>query len=115
MIVVCGLVPQTEPNTHKMKGKRRRHDPGFKARVALEALKGVKTIQEIAKEFDVHPVQVSEWKKTMAQNAASAFGGGAGKADAEEFERERERLHAKIGQQAVELDWLTKKSRQLGL
>jgi transposase-like protein len=83
--------------------------------VALEALKGVKTIQEIAKEFDVHPVQVSEWKKTMAQNAASAFGAGAGKTGAEEFEQERARLHAKIGQQAVELDWLTKKSRQLGL
>ena len=109
------MVPQTEPNTHKMKSKRRRHDPEFKARVALEALKGVKTIQEIAKEFDVHPVQVSEWKKTMAQNAASAFGGGAGKTEAEDFERERERLHAKIGQQAVELDWLTKKSKQLGL
>jgi hypothetical protein len=60
-------------------------------------------------------VQVSEWKKTMAKNAASAFGAGAGKTDAEEFERERARLHAKIGQQAVELDWLTKKSKQLGL
>ena len=98
-----------------MKGKRRRHDPEFKARVALEAIKGVKTIQEIAKEFDVHPVQVSEWKKTMAQNASSAFGAGAGRTDADEFERERERLHAKIGQQAIELDWLTKKSKQLGL
>jgi transposase len=98
-----------------MKGKRRRHDPEFKARVALEALMGVKTIQEIAKEFDVHPVQVSEWKKTMAKNAASAFGAGAGKTDAGEFEQERARLHAKIGQQAVELDWLTKKSKQLGL
>jgi transposase/putative transposase len=98
-----------------MKGKRRRHDPEFKARVALEALKGVKTIQEIAKEYEVHPVQVSEWKKVMAQNAASAFGASAGCSDAEEFEKERARLHAKIGQQAVELDWLTKKSKQLGL
>jgi transposase/putative transposase len=98
-----------------MKGKRKRHDPEFKARVALEALKGIKTIQEIAKEFDVHPTQVSDWKKTMAKNAASAFGAGAGGADADEFERERARLHAKIGQQAVELDWLTKKSKQLGL
>jgi transposase len=80
-----------------MKGKRRRHDPEFKARVALEALKGVKTIQEIAKEYNVHPVQVSEWKK-VAQNAASA-----GSSDAEEFEKERARLHAKIGQQAVEI------------
>jgi len=98
-----------------MKGKRRRHDPEFKARVALEAIKGIKTIQQIAKEFDIHPVQVSEWKKTMAEGAASVFGPGAGRTDAEEFERERARLHAKIGQQAIELDWLTKKSKQLGL
>ena len=46
MIVVCGSGVKTEPNTHKMKGKRRRHDPEFKARVALEAFKGVKTIQQ---------------------------------------------------------------------
>jgi transposase/putative transposase len=98
-----------------MKAKRKRHDPEFKARVALEAIKGVKTVQEIAKEFDVHPTQVSDWKKTMAKNAASAFGPGAGSSDAEDFERERAGLHAKIGQQAVELDWLTKKSKQLGL
>ena len=98
-----------------MKGKRRRHDPEFKARVALEAIKGVKTIQEIAKEYDVHPQQVTDWKKTMAANAASVFGAGAGKAPEEQFERERERLHAKIGQQAIELEWLTKKSKQLGL
>ena len=98
-----------------MKATRRRHDPEFKARVALEALKGVKTIQQIAKDYDVHPVQVSEWKKTMAEGAATVFGPGAGKTEAEEFERERAQLHAKIGQQAVELDWLTKKSKQLGL
>jgi putative transposase len=48
-------------------------------------------------------VQVSEWKKTMANNAASVFGSGADRAEAEQFERERERLHAKIGQQAIEL------------
>jgi transposase len=98
-----------------MKGKRRRHDPEFKARVALEAIKGVKTIQEIAKEFDVHPVQVSEWKKTMAKNAASVFGPGRGQERCRGVRAERARLHAKIGQQAVELDWLTKKSKQLGL
>jgi transposase-like protein len=50
-----------------MKGKRRRHDPEFEASVALEALKGVKTIRQTVKEFDMHPVQVSEWKKTKAQ------------------------------------------------
>ena len=72
MILVCGSGIKTEPNTHKMKGKRRRHDPEFKARVALEALKGVKTIQQIAKDFDIHPVQVSDWKKAMAQAPANA-------------------------------------------
>jgi transposase/putative transposase len=98
-----------------MKGKRRRHDPEFKARVALEALKGIKTIQQIAKDFDIHPVQVSEWKKTMAEGAASVFGPGSGMTEGEDFERERAQLHAKIGKQAMELDWLTKKSKQLGL
>lgn len=98
-----------------MKAKRRRHDGEFKARVALEALKGIKTIQQIAKDFDVHPVQVSEWKKIMAAGAASAFAPGADKTGADDFERERAQLHAKIGQQAIELDWLSKKSKQLGL
>ena len=50
-----------------MNAKRKRHDPEFKARVALEALKGVKTIQQIAKDFDIHPVQASEWKKKMEE------------------------------------------------
>ena len=115
MIVRCGADRKTEPNTRKMKAKRRRHEPEFKARVALEAIRGVKTIQEIAKEFDLHPVQISEWKKTMTQNAASAFGASSGGSTAEDFERERSQLHAKIGQLAVELDWLSKKSKQLGL
>ena len=49
-----------------MKAKRERHDPEFKARVALEALNGVKIIQQISKDLDIHPVRVSEWKKKMA-------------------------------------------------
>ena len=56
-----------------MKAKRRRHDPEFKARVALEALKGVKTIQQIAKDYEVHPVQVSDWKKTIQEGVAGVF------------------------------------------
>lgn len=98
-----------------MSKTRRRHDPEFKARVALEALKGGRTIQEIASEFGIHPVQVSEWKKVMAANAAMVFDPQAAKAGAEDFEAERQRLHAKIGEQAVALDWLAKKSKQLGL
>jgi transposase len=98
-----------------MKAKRRRHEPEFKARVAIEALKNARTIQEIAKEFEIHPVQVSEWKKQMLESAPDAFGAGRKKPGAEDFEQQRERLHAKIGQQAVEIDFLRKKSKQLGL
>ena len=98
-----------------MKAKRRRHDPEFKARVALEALKGVKTIQQIAKDYQVHPVQVSEWKKTMTEGATGIFGPGKGKTEGGDFEQERSSLHSKIGQLTVEVDFLRKKSRQLGL
>ena len=56
-----------------MKAKRRRHDPEFKARVALVALKGIKTIQQIAKDYEVHPVQVSDWKKTIPEGVAGVF------------------------------------------
>lgn len=98
-----------------MKAKRRRHDPEFKARVGLEALKGIKTIQQVAKEFDVHPVQVSDWKKAIQEGVAGVFERGAGNARGDEFEREREQLHAKIGDLTVKLDFVTKKSKQLGL
>ena len=98
-----------------MKAKRRRHEAAFKARVALEAMKGIKTVQQIAKEFEIHPVQVSEWKKAMTQGAAGVFGGEQTKARGEEFDKEREKLHSKIGQLTVELDFLQKKSKQLGL
>jgi transposase-like protein len=98
-----------------MKAKRRRHEPEFKARVALEALKGIQSIQQIAKDFDIHPVQVSDWKKAMIEGATGVFGPSREKAAGEDFERQRDELHAKIGQLTVEVDFLRKKSKQLGL
>lgn len=98
-----------------VKAKRRRHEPEFKARVAIEAIKGIKTIQQIAKEFEVHPVQVSDWKKKMLDGVADVFEAGKKKNPTEAFDAQREQLHAKIGQQAVEIDFLRKKSKQLGL
>lgn len=98
-----------------MKTKRKRHQPEFKARVALEALKGVKTVQQIAKEYKVHPVQVSEWKKMMVEGAAEAFSAGRSKTSEEDFDRERKKLQAKIGELTIDLDWLREKSKQLGL
>ena len=115
MIAVAGETNGIEPKPLKMKAKRRRHDPEFKARVALEAIKGIKTIQQIASEYGIHSVQVSEWKKKMLEGAPEVFEAGRGKARAGDFEREREKMHAKIGQLTLENDWLRKKSKQLGL
>lgn len=97
-----------------MKGKRRRHDAEFKARVALEALKGQKTTQQIAAEYDIHPTQVTEWKKTLLEGVGGVFGRTRGEGS-EGFEMEREKLHSKIGELTVKLDFLEKKSKQLGL
>ena len=98
-----------------MKAKRKRHEPEFKARVALEALKGLKTIQQIAKDYDIHPVQVSDWKKAMIEGANGIFGSTKQNADHEDFDRKRDELHAKIGQLTIAVDFLRKKSKQLGL
>ena len=98
-----------------MKNKRRRHEATFKARVALEALKGIKTIQQIAKEYEVHPVQVSEWKKTMQERLAYVFDRDAAGIGGGDFEHEREELHSKIGELTIKVDFLQKKSKQPGL
>ena len=82
--------------------------------MALEAMKEEKTIHQIAKENDVHPTQVTEWKKMLVENIAGVFEWGK-RAGKEDFEKERERLHSKIGQLTVEVDFLEKKSKQLGL
>jgi len=98
-----------------MKAKRKRHESAFKARVALEALKGEKTAQKIAKEFDVHPVQVSEWKTRLAEELPEIFKSIKGKSKEEQFDKEREKLQSKIGELTIQIDYLTKKSKQLGL
>jgi transposase-like protein len=97
-----------------MKAKRKRHDAQFKARVALEALKGIKTVQQIAKEFEVHPVQVSDWKKKLITQASGVFESGK-TVEQEDFSVERTDLHSKIGELTVKLDFVVKKSKQLGV
>ena len=82
--------------------------------MALEALKGIKTIQQIAKEFDVHPVQVSERKKRLGTQAGIVFESGKERT-VEDFEVERTELHSKIGELTVKLDFVVKKSKQLGV
>jgi len=97
-----------------VKTKRKRHDSQFKARVALEALKGIKTVQQIAKEFGIHPGQVSEWKKLLSEQAGSVFESGKSR-EIEDFSMERTDLHSKIGELTVQLDYVVKKSKQLGV
>lgn len=101
----------------QMKAKRRRHNPEFKAQIALEAMKGIKTIQQIAKENDLHPVQVSDWKKQMQNVAPEIFATGSVRQTKAQnhIELEKDSLHAKIGELAMHIDFLKKKCKQLGI
>lgn len=81
----------------------------FKSRVALEALKGHKTISELATEFDVHPSQITTWKKQLVELSKTAFHGKQQIKAQQLAEVERDRLYTQIGKLKVELDWLKKK------
>ena len=78
-----------------------------KAKVALEAVKGTKTVNDIAQEFGVHPTQVNQWKKELLANAGSLFEGKRGPKPVD-AQSDPDRLYAKIGQLNMELDWLKK-------
>jgi len=89
--------------------KRKSHTPEFKAKVGLEALRGVKMINEIGQEYGVHPVTVGQWKKEIQEQAKTLFEGKRGpKVIA--AHKEPERLYSEIGKLKMELDWLKKKS-----
>tara|TARA_B110000503_G_scaffold141977_2_gene237239 strand:+ start:1922 stop:2203 length:282 start_codon:yes stop_codon:yes gene_type:complete len=89
-----------------MKRKRRNHLPGFKAKVALVALKGDKTLAELADQFDVHPNQINEWRRQLLENADTLFGNQQDKQKMDEAQLKD--LHAKIGQLTLENDFLAK-------
>jgi len=80
----------------------------FKSRVAIEAVKGHRTLSEIASEYDVHTTQINAWKKQLLEGSKDAFSKKKEK-HKEQAEAEREHLYAQIGQLKVELDWLKKK------
>ena len=80
-----------------------------KARIALEAAKGKKTINEIAQEYGVHPTQIGQWKKALLENVGQIFDTKRS-ASAINAQSDSERLYAKIGQLNMELEWLKKKS-----
>ena len=88
---------------------RKVHSPEYKAKVGLEALRGVKTINEIGQEYGVHPVQVGQWKKAIQEQAKTLFEGTRGPRPVSEH-REPERLYSEIGKLKMARDWLKKKS-----
>lgn len=88
--------------------KRRNHDAAFKARVALEALKGERTVAELSAAYGVHPTMIHQWKKALLDGAADIFERGGKKAPEVDEETVRS-LHAKIGELAVANDFLSRK------
>jgi transposase len=86
------------------KRTRRNHSPAFKAKVALAAVRGDRTLAELAEQFAVHPNQIQDWKQKLVAKAETVF--GAGTPDATNHEQLQQKLHAKIGQLTMEKDFL---------
>lgn len=93
-------------------GMRRKFDAGFKARVAMEAIKGEATLAELASRYQVHPNQITKWKKQAMQGLPDLF---ADKRKSKPLDEEglKDDLYRQIGKLKVELDWLKKKSGML--
>ena len=88
--------------------KRKQHAPEFKAKVALEALKGEQTVAELASRFSVHPTMIHQWKWALLEGDSGVFERGGKKAPEIDEEQVKE-LHAKIGELAVANDFLSRK------
>ncbi len=95
-----------------MSKKRRQHSPEFKAKIGLEALKGIEPVHAIAAKHQIHPVQVSQWKKEVAERLPEVFSRKADLSTAAAKAREDE-LYRKIGHLEMQLDWVKKKAGAL--
>jgi transposase-like protein len=96
-----------------MARKRKSHTAGFKAQVALAAVKGDKTVGELASLHSVHPTLIHAWKKQLVENAEELFQSGA-KTCTAEHEAVQAQLYEQIGRLKIELDWLKKKAASFG-
>ena len=95
-----------------MKKSRRVFTGAFKAQVAIQAFKERETLAELSKRFEVHPNMINRWKQELLDRSAEIF---ETKSPDDDFEDEKQRLYAKIGQLEMERDWLKKTSRKAGL
>lgn len=91
-----------------MAKKRKRHSSEFKAKIALLAIKGEQGVNEIASQYEIHPGQVTQWKKRLLESVPGIFSNGSSRSAKGESEL-RDHLYQEIGQLKVELDWLKKK------
>ena len=92
-----------------MKRQRKQYSADLKAKIAVEAVKGQRTIQEIASHYSIHPNQVTQWKKQLLDGASEIFSSGRDRAG-EGDEQMKAELYQQVGKLQVELDWLKKKS-----
>lgn len=94
---------------------RKRFSNEFKARVALEAIKGDKTVAQLSSQYEVHASQINNWKKHAQERMAESFERGSDRPTVKDIEAREDRLYQQIGKLQVEVDWLRKKSKTLGL
>ncbi|AKJ65645.1 transposase [Kiritimatiella glycovorans] len=98
-----------------MKKPRRNHSAQFKARIAMEALRGIKTVAEIAAENNVHPTMVTRWKTELTEGAADLFERkNAPDLEKRGLEKNCERLERKVGQLVIEKEWMEKNASSWG-
>ena len=96
-----------------MKGKRQKHTAAFKAQVALAALKGDRTINELASHYGVHPTNIHTWRKQLLAGAEAVFANGT-QAASSDSEAAQAQLYEQIGRLQMELAWVKKKAAGLG-
>lgn len=99
-----------------MSRKRRQYSPEFKAKVALAAIRGEKTIAELGAQYEIYPAQVNTWKRELLENASTLFDSGKSANKAQSVAKtENDELYRQIGKLKVERDFLAERSAQLGL
>lgn len=99
-----------------MSNKRKQYSPQFKAKVAMEAVRGEKTVSELSSQYEVHPTMINNWKRQLLEEASSIFDkGNEGNKGNDSQQGQIDELYRQIGQLKVERDFLASRSAQLGL